>query len=161
MKKTQQISLFVSSAAGIGWLPASTVLLTLPIAILIVKYVDVIAPYFAKESMSISLPFYFFTAIIAGIFINNVSDNQRKRVVIDRIWGFVASLFLIPLSWKTVTVAFMMYHFVDIVKPWPLYHVTNIDGGVGAILDDIIAGLVTAGSIHLIIIVYLKIMAYL
>ncbi len=152
---------FVCSGFGIGWLPGGCSIITLPIMFLMLKYASQLNPYFLGEKLGTSLSLYFISALIAVLLIQLVEEKLHRRVVIDRIWGITAALFLVPISWKTVLVAFALYRFFDIVKPWPIYHLTNFDGGLGAILDDIFSGILTSLSLQVILIAYHSLMSYL
>jgi phosphatidylglycerophosphatase A len=64
-------------------------------------------------------------------------------IVIDEITGYLIAMFLIPVNWPTVVAAFFLFRFFDIVKPWPLYDLQNIKGGLGVMIDDVGAGVCT------------------
>ncbi len=60
----------------------------------------------------------------------------------------------VALDWRYYVVAFVLFRFTDITKPWPCRAVERAPGGLGIMLDDIVAG-VYAGMLTLIISVWL------
>ena len=70
-------------------------------------------------------------------------------VVIDEVAGqFIALLpvpFLVDPAWWTIILAFVLFRFFDIVKPYPARRLENIKGGLGVMGDDLVAG-VYAGA---------------
>lgn len=155
------IALALSSGFGLGWLPAGGTLVTLPFVFLLIKYSDFLNPFFSGAKWQTGAVVYISVAVVVMGIIQLVDPDKRKHVVIDHILGITISLLLVPITWKTVTVAFVLYRFYDIIKPWPVYHFTNIDGGVGAVLDDIFSGILTSLTLQLILFAYQALMSYL
>jgi len=63
-------------------------------------------------------------------------------VVIDEVvgqWMVLALAPATPLGWL---IAFVLFRFFDIFKPWPVsWADRKLDGGLGIMMDDVIAGL--------------------
>ncbi len=70
-------------------------------------------------------------------------EKDCPRIVLDEIAGFLLANFLSPAEWKPTTVAFLLFRFFDIIKIFPAGRAQQVQGGVGVILDDLIAGLYT------------------
>ena len=93
---------------------------------------------------------------IAGIYIcgqaaKDAGVHDHGAIVWDEIVGFLMTMFMIPLSWKSVIVGFILFRIFDIFKPWPISFIDkNVHGGLGIMLDDIIAGLAALACMHLI-----------
>ena len=70
--------------------------------------------------------------------------------------AIMACLALLPvaLDWRYYIVAFVLFRLFDITKPWPCRAAERAAGGVGIMLDDIVAG-VYAGMVTLVIAVWL------
>jgi phosphatidylglycerophosphatase A len=98
----------------------------------------------------------FFIGVSAS---NNVEKSTRKKdpgfIVVDEVVGqWIA---LLPLAFLNhyfgpdlsywflapmVAVAFLAFRIFDIWKPWPINYVDkNVPGGLGIMLDDVIAGI--------------------
>ncbi len=62
-------------------------------------------------------------------------------IVIDEIAGYLIAMFTVPAGWGFIASGFFLFRLFDIIKPWPLYNLQKINGGLGVMLDDIGAGL--------------------
>jgi phosphatidylglycerophosphatase A len=71
-----------------------------------------------------------------------VGQNDPKQVVIDEICGMAIALFALPFEPRLVIAGFALFRVFDILKPFPIRWVEKkIPGGLGIVLDDIIAGI--------------------
>ena len=74
--------------------------------------------------------------------------KDPSKVVIDEVAGqFIALLpvpFLVDPAWWSIILAFALFRFFDIVKPFPARRLENIKGGLGVMADDLIAGVYAA-----------------
>lgn len=72
-------------------------------------------------------------------------------VVIDEINGMLVALLFAPHNYLYWFLAFVVFRFFDIVKPFPIGFVDKrFHGGLGIVLDDFIAGLFTLGCMQLL-----------
>ncbi|MFH1313353.1 MAG: phosphatidylglycerophosphatase A [Candidatus Eisenbacteria bacterium] len=69
--------------------------------------------------------------------------QDNKRIVIDEVWGMLIALFMLPVSWWWMLWAFLIFRFLDIVKPFPARRAERMGGGLAIMLDDGIAGAYT------------------
>lgn len=61
-------------------------------------------------------------------------------VVIDEVSGQFLAFAAVPLGWKTLLAAFILFRTFDILKPPPVRSLERLPGGTGIMLDDIGAG---------------------
>ncbi len=61
-------------------------------------------------------------------------------VVIDEVIGMLITLAFIPVNVAGAIVAFFIFRFLDVVKPWPARRLEQLPGGFGVVLDDMMAG---------------------
>ena len=93
---------------------------------------------------------------VAGVYIcQKAADaagvHDHGAIVWDEIVGFLITMFLIPLSWQSILVGFLLFRLFDIFKPWPISYLDkHVHGGLGIMLDDILAGLFALAIMHLI-----------
>jgi phosphatidylglycerophosphatase A len=70
------------------------------------------------------------------------------KVVIDEVAGqFIALMpvpFVIGAAWWTAILAFVLFRFFDIVKPYPARRLESLEAGLGIMADDIVAGVYAA-----------------
>ena len=78
--------------------------------------------------------------------------NDPPEVVVDEVAGFLLTLFLLPLSWLTLCLGFVLFRFFDIAKPFPIrWFEKKVRGGTGVVLDDLMAGVYANLSLRLVI----------
>ena len=80
-----------------------------------------------------------------------VGVHDHGAIVWDEIVGLLITLFMVPISWQSITVGFILFRIFDIAKPWPISFVDkNIHGGFGIMLDDVLAGILALACMHFI-----------
>ncbi|MBI2358764.1 MAG: phosphatidylglycerophosphatase A [Deltaproteobacteria bacterium] len=70
-------------------------------------------------------------------------EKDSPRIVIDEMAGFVLANFLAPPQLPAIGAAFLVFRIFDIIKLFPAARAEKMAGGVGVVLDDLIAGLYT------------------
>ena len=80
--------------------------------------------------------------------IENRKDPQQ--VVIDEICGMLVALLGLPFTPGVAFAGFFLFRLFDIFKPFPIrWFDRHVAGGLGIMLDDIVAGLFANGLLHL------------
>jgi phosphatidylglycerophosphatase A len=98
-----------------------------------------------------------FSALSIGVSSNpkeNFRSEDPPQVIIDECAGQFIAFFLIPLTLNTLLLGFLLFRFFDIVKPFPIYKMEELDGGVGITMDDIMAGVFANISLMAILFIY-------
>lgn len=72
------------------------------------------------------------------------------RIVADEYMTFPVSMLGLPFSPAVVVIAFLSNRFFDILKPPPARALQRIEGGVGVVIDDVIAALYSLAVNHLV-----------
>lgn len=68
--------------------------------------------------------------------------HDHPAIVWDEFAGFWLCLIAIPAGWQWLALAFVLFRLFDIWKPWPIALLDmRVKGGVGIMIDDIVAGL--------------------
>jgi phosphatidylglycerophosphatase A len=62
-------------------------------------------------------------------------------IVIDEVAGMTLSILPFPLTPSVLIAGFVLFRLFDIVKPFPAGASQRATGGVGVMVDDLIAGL--------------------
>ncbi|HAU69010.1 MAG: phosphatidylglycerophosphatase A [Arenicella sp.] len=79
---------------------------------------------------------------LCGQTARDVGVHDHGAIVWDEIVGIFVTLAFVPFSLPTLIVGFVLFRFFDIVKPWPIGWLdARVHGGLGIMLDDIVAAL--------------------
>ena len=78
--------------------------------------------------------------------------EDEPAIVIDEIVGQWIALLWVPRSLWVVCLAFLLFRFFDITKPWPVsWADRSVRGALGILLDDVIAGIATCIVVHAVV----------
>ncbi len=95
---------------------------------------------------------------IVGIFSSNFSEKiygfDPPEIVIDEITGMWLTMLFIPKTLFLSSIGFVLFRFFDIIKPYPAKQFQNLKGGIGIMLDDIVAGFYSNLILHLLLVIY-------
>jgi len=73
--------------------------------------------------------------------IEKVLGKDSGHIVIDEFCGYLVSVLFLPKSTGYLIAAFVLFRLFDIFKPPPINRIeSNISGGAGIMLDDLLAG---------------------
>lgn len=84
---------------------------------------------------------------VAGIWLCREASNilgvhDHGGIVIDEIAGVLLTLLCVEPTWFNLLLGFAWFRFFDIIKPFPIRWIDQrIHGGLGIMLDDLLAGL--------------------
>jgi len=83
--------------------------------------------------------------VLIGIPASTIVERESGHtdpgfVVIDEVAGQWVALAIAPLDVGHGLLAFALFRFFDIVKPWPVRSLERLHGGTGIVLDDVAAG---------------------
>lgn len=108
-----------------------------------------------------------FGSYICGKTSDLMHVHDDPHIVFDEWAGMWMSLFplfyyqyqlslnhldLIVQGWWLIILAFVLFRFFDIIKPFPIQWVDrNVSGGFGILIDDILAGIMSAIALFFII----------
>jgi phosphatidylglycerophosphatase A len=84
-------------------------------------------------------------AVVAGTWAAGRAEaalggKDPSAIVIDEVVGMTIAVVVLPLTLPVLLVAFALFRVFDVVKPFPANRAQRAHGGVGVMLDDVIAG---------------------
>lgn len=93
---------------------------------------------------------------IVGVWI--CGESSRRLGVHDHggiVWDEIAGAYLVflplPRTWPWLVAGFVAFRVLDILKPWPIRELDHrLHGGLGIMLDDVVAGLMAAAALSLV-----------
>lgn len=83
--------------------------------------------------------------ILAGLWAGGrvervLGQKDPGIIVIDEVAGMMLSVLLLPRTIPVLLVAFVLFRLFDVWKPFPAHESQAFTGGLGVMLDDLIAG---------------------
>ncbi len=79
--------------------------------------------------------------------------EDHPAIVWDEIVGYLITMIAVPAKLEWVVAGFLLFRLFDIFKPWPIRVLDrSIKGGMGIMLDDVLAGIFSALVLHFILI---------
>ena len=84
---------------------------------------------------------------------SDLGVHDHPGIVWDEFAGMFVTMIAVPVTWISVLAGFLLFRLFDIWKPWPIGLLDKrVSGGLGIMLDDILAGVFAAVVLQLAII---------
>jgi phosphatidylglycerophosphatase A len=107
------------------------------------------------------LPVLYYTAMLIVLFLpgiwlcgrtaRHLGVDDHPAIVYDEIVGYLVTMIMAPSGWQWVVAGFLLFRLFDIWKPWPIRWLDrNVRGGLGVMLDDLVAGLFALLALQII-----------
>ncbi|MBT3253816.1 MAG: phosphatidylglycerophosphatase A [Candidatus Marinimicrobia bacterium] len=90
---------------------------------------------------------------LMGVFASNkvgesLGVEDPGEIVIDELVGQWIAVLAIPAHWGFWLAAFILFRVFDIWKPWLIDKSQHLPGGIGVMMDDVLAGLLALAIIQ-------------
>ena len=79
--------------------------------------------------------------------LKDTSEKDPQSIVIDEVigmWIALLPLYSMKYHYTYILIAFLLFRFLDIIKPSIINRIQFIPGPWGILLDDIVAGIITS-----------------
>jgi phosphatidylglycerophosphatase A len=77
---------------------------------------------------------------LCGVTAERLGKHDPGGIVWDEMVGYWLAIAFIPMDWRWLAAAFVLFRLFDILKPWPIRSVERFfKGGLGIMADDILA----------------------
>ncbi|GMR20908.1 MAG: hypothetical protein BMS9Abin36_1506 [Gammaproteobacteria bacterium] len=96
-------------------------------------------------------------SFIAGVLIcgrtaRDMGVHDHPAIVWDEFVGLWVALIYVPLSWWSVALGVALFRLFDIWKPQPIRWLDrHVGGGLGIMVDDVLAGIYALVALHVIV----------
>ena len=70
-----------------------------------------------------------------------LGTKDPGAIVVDEVAGMTISVLAVPLTPAVLVTGFVLFRIFDVVKPFPVGASQRLGGGVGVMIDDVIAGI--------------------
>lgn len=132
-----RLALLIATAFGAGYSPIAPGTAGSAVAVLILWLVP-----FSRAGLVLFLV----AVVVVGTWAADVAERRLGgkdpgAIVIDEVAGMTLSVVAFPLTPGVLLAGFVLFRIFDIVKPPPARESQRFRGGVGVMIDDVIAGL--------------------
>jgi phosphatidylglycerophosphatase A len=136
----RQIILLAATGAGIGYLPWLPGTFGTCVAVPLSLALNQLATHALWSALIALVGIIAFAIWSSGKAAMMLGVKDPQVIVIDEIAGFLIANFLNQSKLSSLILAFILFRFFDIVKPFPARQFEKLPGGFGIVLDDIVAG---------------------
>ncbi len=96
---------------------------------------------FTLTALAITLGFLIVAGLWAGGRVEHALGHKDPGIiVVDEVAGMTLSVLLLPRTIPVLLVAFVLFRLFDVWKPFPARESQAFTGGLGVMIDDLIAG---------------------
>lgn len=89
---------------------------------------------------------------VCGESAKRLGEHDYGGIVWDEFVGFWITMMAAPTGWSWIVLGFVLFRLFDIIKPWPIKVADQqVQGGLGIMLDDVLAGIMAGFCLQLII----------
>ncbi|MCK0153498.1 phosphatidylglycerophosphatase A [Alcanivorax sp. S6407] len=83
---------------------------------------------------------------------HDMNVHDHPGIVWDEIAGLLVTMIAVPVTPMGALAGFLAFRFFDIIKPWPIGWLDRrVEGGLGIMVDDLLAGVYAAVVMQLLI----------
>ena len=112
-------------------------------------------PYGQVTYVAVVVLLFFAGVYLSGRTARALGVHDHSAIVIDEVVGMLATWIAIAPSWFTIIAGFILFRLFDIAKPWPVRSIDRgMKGGMGIMLDDLIAGAMAAVVLQILVYVF-------
>ena len=131
------MALAVATGCGVGWAPLAPGTVGSALAAVIVWGVP-----FSRTGLLL----FFVAVTLVGTWAAHRAERQLGAkdpgaIVIDEVAGMTLAVLPFPPTVPVLIAGFVLFRILDITKPFPARVSQRVAGGLGVMVDDLIAGL--------------------
>jgi phosphatidylglycerophosphatase A len=151
MKIRPKIVEMIATAGYIGRLPMAPGTFGSAIGLLIYFIMPSLPQAFIFLGL---IGFVLFSIWIAGEAEKVLAAKDPGCIVIDEVAGMLVTFFALPQTVFIGISGFLIFRLLDILKPFPVkFMEKKCPGGIGVVMDDVIAGLMSNALLHILLII--------
>tara|TARA_Y100001970_G_scaffold294183_1_gene448089 strand:+ start:12409 stop:12900 length:492 start_codon:yes stop_codon:yes gene_type:complete len=136
-------SLLIATCFGLGFFPFAPGTIGSIVATILAWPISF---YLGSLGLFIASILVILFGLCATHYYSKSSDTKDSpTIIIDEVGGQWLTLVLIPPDPIYYLIGFVLFRLLDVTKPWPINVIdSRMKGSIGVMLDDIIAGIISA-----------------
>ena len=132
-----RLALLISTVGGVGHAPLAPGTVASALTALAI---GVLSP------SRLALVVFLLAVILVGTWAaqeaeRSLGGKDPGAIVVDEVAGMALAVLTVPLTPAVLIAGFVLFRVFDIVKPYPANALQRLPGGVGVMIDDLVAGL--------------------
>ena len=132
-----RIAVLIATVFGVGYAPLAPGTVASVVTVIFLGLVP-----FSRAGLTIFL----LLVVIVGTWAAHraervIGGKDPGAIVIDEVAGMTLSVVAFPLTTEVLAAGLALFRVFDVLKPPPARESQRITGGVGVMIDDLIAGL--------------------
>ncbi len=132
-----RLAFLIASVFGAGYSPVASGTVGSFVALVVIWLLP-----WTPVGLAVAVVVVTLVGIWAGSRVERVLGRKDPGViVIDEVAGMFLSVVLLPRTIPVLVTAFLLFRLFDVWKPFPARESQALTGGVGVMIDDLIAGL--------------------
>jgi phosphatidylglycerophosphatase A len=141
---------YLATLGPIGYLPAPGTCGT--VATIILLYYSSYFQLNCYQQCTVITVLAAFSFIIVYYVLKKMNHkSDPSEIVLDELVGTCITFFCVPYALTNLAIGFILFRFFDIIKPFGIKKVERFPHVWGVMLDDIVAGIVSCGLLHIIL----------
>jgi phosphatidylglycerophosphatase A len=133
---TERLALLIATVGGVGYAPIAPGTVASALTALVLGLL----------SPSLTALLVFVAAVVlVGTWAaqeaeGSLGGKDPGAIVIDEVAGMALSVLVLPLTPTVLVAGFVLFRVFDVVKPYPANALQQLPGGIGVMIDDLVAG---------------------
>lgn len=136
----EKVGYWMSIGFGLGLIPVAPGTFGSLLGPPLVWIVQTRIPGYGIQAM-IGVVLFFLGVRVCDVGARVLGRKDPGAVVFDEIVAFFVVFAMIPVTWRSAILGFLLFRLFDISKPWPVKRLEKLPGGWGVMVDDLMAGL--------------------
>jgi phosphatidylglycerophosphatase A len=137
----RNLVILLASMFGIGYIPVAPATAASAVMAALLYFLGQPSP----AALAFGLPVLFLAGVVLSGRAESIWGHDAGKIVFDEIVGFLVTVALVRLDvfggpGGGLLLAFFLFRFFDIVKPFPAGRSQGLPAGWGVMADDVIAG---------------------
>ena len=100
-----------------------------------------LAPPISSIALILLAASFFVIGVWASFMCEKDWGHDSGRIVWDEVVGMMITVVALPKDWLIYLIAFGLFRFFDILKPFPINKSQDLPHGWGVMVDDVLAGI--------------------
>ena len=141
----------ISTGLGIGYIPKGGGTVASIVCCLFIYLLNASGNFSDMYTSIVITAILMGIGVLASYKVEPIWGKDNYRVVIDEIAGMWISMLFVPFKVSYLILALVLFRIFDIGKPFFIKRMEKLPGGVGVMMDDVLAGIYTNVLLQIVV----------